>query len=108
MQLLIWFVGVIILWVLVWVFTRKWQSLGAGLARAFLRSFAVAMALAPTGISAGYVGFPFPASAALISYALDGHWNEGGAQQNIRLALCCFFIFWGAGFLIAMFRFLWL
>jgi hypothetical protein len=108
MQLLIWFLGVIILWALIWLLTRKWQSLGAGLLRAFLRSFAVTMALAPTGIVAGYVGFPAPASAALIGYALDGHWEDRGVQQNVRVAFTCFFVFWGVSFLIAAFRFLWL
>jgi hypothetical protein len=66
------------------------------------------MALAPTGISAGYVGFPFPASAAIIAYAFDGRWSDRGVQQNVRVAFTCFFLFWGVAFLLGMFRFLWL
>lgn len=105
--LTIWVLGVVTFWILVWKLTRKWQSLGLGLARALLRSLAVALAFAPTAISAGYVGFPFPASAALIAYAMDSHWGERAVKESVSVALHCFFVFWLLAFLIAIFRFAW-
>lgn len=102
-----WAVGVGGFWFLIWRVSRNWHSLGPGLARALARSFAVSMVLAPTGIVAGYVGFPFPASAAIIGYAVFGQWRDRGAKQNLDAALACFFAFWLIAFLISMFRFLW-
>jgi len=110
MAILLWLLGVVVFWVVIWVLTRKWQSLGLGLLRAFLRSLAVAFALAPTAISAGYVGFPAPASLVMLSYyAMDRHSAkpDRGLMQNISLAFHCFFVVWIILFLIMMFRFLW-
>jgi hypothetical protein len=105
--LLGWVVTVAGFWWTVWRLSRNWHSLGLGLARACLRSFAVSLALAPTGIVAGLVGFPCPASAAIVAFALDG-WSAPETKQNRNSALILFFSFWLVAFLIAMFRFLWI
>jgi hypothetical protein len=106
--LLVWAIGVAAFWVGVWRLSRSWQSLGLGLARALLRSFAVSLALAPTAIAAGLVGFPCPASAAIIAYAIDGQWGNREIKENLDTAFICFFAFWLFAFLIAAFRFLWI
>ena len=105
--LLGWAVGVGGFWLVIWRLSRSWQSLSLGLVRALFRSFAVSLALAPTGIVAGYVGFPCPASAAIIAFALGG-WGAPESKQNRNNALILFFSFWLIAFLIAMFRFLWI
>ncbi len=105
--LLGWLVSVAAFWWVAWRLTRGWQSLGWGLARALLRSFAVSLALAPTGIAAGLVGFPYPASAQIIGCVLYG-WNAPETKQNRDTALFLFLGFWLVAFLIAMFRFLWI
>jgi hypothetical protein len=105
--LLAWAAAVAGFWWAVWRVSRNWRSLGLGFARACLRSFAVSVALAPTGIAAGLVGFPCPASAAIIAYALDG-WSAPESKQNHDTALVLFFSFWLIAFLIAVIRFLWI
>src|ERR1051326_9206734 len=105
--LLGWAVTIVAFWWTAWRLSRNWGSLGLGLARACLRSFAVSLALAPTGIVAGLVGFPFPASAAIIAIALGG-WSAPETKQNRDAALVLFFSFWLIAFLVAMFRFLWI
>jgi hypothetical protein len=67
----------------------------------------VSLALAPTGIVAGLIGFPCPASAAIIASAVNG-WSAPETKQNRDTALILFFSFWLVAFLIAMFRFLWI
>jgi len=102
-----WAVTIAAFWWAVWRLSRNWQSLGLGLARACLRSLAVSLALAPTGIVAGLVGFPCPASAAIVATALAG-WSAPETKQNRDTALFLFLSFWFIAFLIAMFRFLWI
>ena len=67
----------------------------------------MSVALAPTGIAAGLVGFPCPASMAIIANALE-RWSAPETKQNRDTALILFFSFWLVAFLIAMFRFLWI
>jgi hypothetical protein len=105
--LLGWAAAVSVFWWAVWRVSRNWKSLGLGLARACLRSLAVSVALAPTGIVAGLVGFPCPASAAIIAYALD-RWSAPETRQNRDTALLLFFSFWLIACLIAIVRFLWI
>ena len=81
--LLGWAVTIVAFWWTAWRLSRNWGSLGLGLARACLRSFAVSLALAPTGIVAGLVGFPCPASAAIIAIALGG-WSAPENQTESR------------------------
>jgi len=105
--LLIWLFGVIAFWVLAWRITRDWRSPTLGVLRALLRSLAVSMALAPTGISAGYVGFPAPASAVIVSYPFDTHRDAPGLIANTRFAVVCFFVFWAICFSISLVSFCW-
>jgi hypothetical protein len=100
--LFIWLFGVVAFWVLVWLVTRNWQSSALGVLRAALRSFAVSLALAPTAISAGYVGFPAPASAVILYYPFDTNRGNPGLIANTRFAVVCFFLFWGVCFMISL------
>jgi len=67
---------------LVWFLTRKLGSsreagLGSRLMRMGLRCLALSLAFAPTGITAGYVGFVFPASVVValsLRMGLDFGW----------------------------------
>ncbi len=101
----IWLLLVIAFWVLIWKLTRNWQSLPLGIARALLRTLAIAVALSPTVIVAGYVVLPWLATAAIFFYAFDGHWSE--VQRQVRQSLFHFFTFWAISFLIAVTLFLW-
>lgn len=102
-----WALGVGAFWWLAWWISRSWQSLSLGLARAFIRSFAVSLAFAPTAIVGGWVGFPCPASAAILLFLMDG-WGGPESTYNRGTALFLFFGFWSIAFLIAAFRFLWI
>jgi hypothetical protein len=105
--LLIWLFGVIAFWVLAWRITKNWRSPTLGVLRAVLRSFAVSIALAPTGISAGYVGVPAPASAVILSYPFDTYRDAPGLIANTRFAVVCFFVFWAVCFTISLLSFYW-
>jgi hypothetical protein len=99
---LVWLFGVVAIWILIWQISKNWQSPKLGILRAVLRSLAVSLALAPTVLSAGYVGFPAPASVVILSYPFDTNRGNPGLVANTRFAVICFFIFWGACFLISL------
>jgi phosphatidylserine synthase len=101
-ELFMWFIGVVVFWIIIWRVTKNWSSPTLGVVRAAVRSFAVSLALAPTGISAGYVGFPAPASAVILSYLFDTHRDNPGLIANIRFAVVCFLVFWAVGFFISL------
>jgi hypothetical protein len=106
-EIFIWLFGVIAFWVLVWLATRRWQTLGLGITRVLFRTFAASLALAPTAIVAGYVGLPAPASLVILSYPFDSNRGHPGLVANTNRAIVCFFVFWAITFLISAFRFLW-
>ena len=87
---IIWLVAVVTIWVLAWTFTRSWQSLGLGMARALIRTLAVALAVTPTVIVAGYVVVPLPATLAILSYAVRGHWAERSIKEAVHRAVFFF------------------
>lgn len=87
---------------LVWFFTRKLglseeAGLGGRLMRMGPRCLALSLAFAPTGVVAGYVGFPFPASAMLVAWLLapaqDRHNYRDSVVWGIASIIVCWLIF---------------
>jgi hypothetical protein len=102
MAFLSWLLGVGCLWAFVFWITAAWKSPGLCLARAFLRSFSVSVALAPTAVKAGFVAFLAPASLVIISYPFDSHRGDAGLIANTVYAMHCFLIFWAIGFCVSL------
>ena len=103
LAILAWLTAVVAFWILARRRTRKWQSLELGLPRAFVRSLAVSLALAPTGVA--YVPLPVPATLALLAYTFSDNWS--GRHEAIRFSLVCFLVFWAIAFTISLLWFLW-
>ena len=71
-------------------------------ARAFIRSLSIAIAFAPTGIVAGWVGFPAPASLVLIGHLFEKEPYDVGYLKNLRFAAVCFGAFWFATLIVCL------
>jgi hypothetical protein len=87
---------------LVWFLTRKLGSgreagLGSRLMRMGLRCLALSLAFAPTGVVAGYVDFPFPASAMLAAWLLapaqDHHNYSQSTVWGVGSSIVCWLVF---------------
>jgi hypothetical protein len=87
---------------LVWFLTRKLGAseaagLGSRFMRMGLRCLALSLAFAPTGVVAGYVAFPFPASAMLATWLLapaqDRHNFAQSTEWGIGSLIVCWLVF---------------
>lgn len=86
-----WFFAVVILWILIWRVTRT-RSLSI---RGSLRSLAIALAFAPTALTASWIAFPAPASLVLAAYLFEPKKSYSKEHfDNLYLAGASLVVFW--------------
>lgn len=86
---------------LVWFLTRRLgvgreAGLGSRLTRMGLRCLALSLAFAPTGIVAGYVGLPFPASAVVVAWLLAPAKDRQNYAQSTEWGIISLTVCWVA------------